>query len=101
MDDAFKMLDVEAVDKLLEHSVDVDAPKDAGGRNLLMEAAWRGQEAVAQQLLEHGADVNARTPLGWTALHFACMKGRVSLIKLLLKNKHMLHSRLQGCFQDQ
>jgi hypothetical protein len=85
MDDAYKDLTVETVDKLLAQHVDVDVRKDAGGQTLLMEAAWRGQQSVAQRLLEHGADVNACTAQGLTALHFACMKGHAALTKVLLK----------------
>ena len=38
-------------------------------------------------LLEHGANINIQGDLGYTALHYACMKGHLDVVKLLLKYK--------------
>ena len=45
----------------------------------------QGSEAVLQLLLAHGAEPNARTSCGKTALGFACQGGSSSCVKLLLK----------------
>lgn len=39
---------------------------------------------VISVLVEHGADVNAKTPDGWTPLHFAAKYGREDLVNMLL-----------------
>ena len=36
-------------------------------------------------LLEHRANINIQGDLGYTALHYACMKGHLDVVKLLLK----------------
>ena len=36
-------------------------------------------------LLEHGANINIQGDLGYIALHYACMKGYLDVVKLLLK----------------
>lgn len=53
------------------------------GESPLMLAALRGQEAVAQRLIQKGADVNKT---GWTPLHYAASAGKLSLLKLLIEN---------------
>ena len=53
------------------------------GESPLMLAALKGQEVVAQRLMDKGADVNKT---GWTPLHYAASGGSVPLLKLLIKN---------------
>ena len=48
----------------------------------LMMAALKGHLALAQLLIERGADVNKP---GWAPLHYAATGGHVPLIKLLLE----------------
>lgn len=49
-------------------------------------AATAGHTAIVQWLIEHGADVNARTDRGVTALYMAARGGHDSSAKLLLNN---------------
>ncbi|KAK7734803.1 hypothetical protein SLS63_004223 [Diaporthe eres] len=50
-------------------------------------AAWAGQSIVAEILLAHGSDVNARTGTQkWTPLHLAAGKGRQNTLRVLLDN---------------
>jgi outer membrane protein assembly factor BamB len=51
----------------------------------LIEAVRDGNNALAKELIEKGADVNAKTRYGATPLFFACDKGNVELVKLLIQ----------------
>src|SRR3954470_2424278 len=48
------------------------------------DAARRGDRQAVKQLLESGADVNAASGDGMTALHWAAQAGGVELAKMLL-----------------
>lgn len=50
----------------------------------LLAAARKGDAAQVKALLDAGADVNAKSPYGSTALFFACDRGHVEVIKLLI-----------------
>ena len=56
------------------------------GVTALMSAALGGHEAVAQLLLQHGADVMAAANDGSTALIFAAEGGHVAVAQLLLQH---------------
>ncbi|MEM7031059.1 MAG: sigma-70 family RNA polymerase sigma factor [Chloroflexota bacterium] len=47
-------------------------------------AAMYGFESIAQLLLDHGADINARSEVGWTPLLGALMNNQPDLVSLLL-----------------
>jgi outer membrane protein assembly factor BamB len=53
----------------------------------LWAAAKKGDAAAVGALLEKGADVNARTAYGVTALGFAADKGHLEVVKVLLQHK--------------
>jgi len=50
--------------------------KDGGGHNALHWASFDGDLAAVEQLLDRGADLNARTKDGWTPLYRAACVGR-------------------------
>ena len=50
-------------------------------------AAYQGHEDVCKYLLSKGADINAQTASGCTALFFASQQGRASIVKLLLGHR--------------
>ncbi len=50
----------------------------------LLEAARTGNLQLVQQMLEKGADVNARNRYGTTPLFFAAAKGHLDILRLLL-----------------
>ena len=56
---------------------------NASGESPLMMAALKGQEKLAAQLIEKGADVNKT---GWTPLHYAATSGHEGLIRLLIEH---------------
>ena len=53
----------------------------------LWAAAKKGDAKAVESLLGHGADVNAKTTYGVTALLYAAGKGHVDVVKVLLKHK--------------
>ena len=57
------------------------------GWTALHNAADKGYENVAALLLRHGANVNATTSSGMSALHWAARNGHVGLVKLLLQQE--------------
>jgi ankyrin repeat protein len=57
---------------------------NVGGYTVLMAAAYSGDLEAATWLVEHGADVNARSDDGCTALNGASVCGNAALVKLLL-----------------
>ena len=48
------------------------------------DAARIGDHAILGELISAGADVNARDPYWWTALHFAAWKGYGSAVRVLI-----------------
>ena len=74
--------------RVLAHlGVDVDK-RDEHGRTPLMNCALVDDErwavGLARTLLEHGARSVPRDRLGFTALHYACIRRRPALVDVLL-----------------
>ena len=69
--DAAKRGDLEEVKDILRAHPEIINQRDEGGATALHHAAFGGHQTVAELLLEHGADINARdrefdaTPAGW------------------------------------
>ncbi len=59
----------------------------------LWQAARKGDLQAIKDALKQGADVNAKTPYGVTALHFAADKGHAEVVKLLLENKAKVNEK--------
>jgi ankyrin repeat protein len=62
----------------------IDA-RDEDEHTLLFNAAMGGNQALAQELILSGADVNCADPLGWTPLHAAISQQNVGMTVLILK----------------
>jgi uncharacterized protein len=70
---------------LIEQGADVNAvSRNAMAIQPIHAAAANGDLAILAALLDHGADVNARQPSGYTALHTAAGDGSVPMAELLL-----------------
>jgi ankyrin repeat protein len=78
--------DTTVVDRLLELGAVVQA-SDAGGRTALMLAANSDTVAVetVTDMIRRGADVNAISAAGQTALDFAKQRGKTPIVNLLIK----------------
>lgn len=81
----------QAVEALLAHGADPDATnaivfpgKQVLNHTALHTVCQRGLVDAAKRLIAAGADVNRRTTLGTTPLHFAAGKDHVELVQLLL-----------------
>jgi ankyrin repeat protein len=67
----------------------MDAVAEAGaafdaGITPLMAATYKGQTAIVDTLLAHGAVVDARSHSGVTALMLAAMRGDIGIVRMLL-----------------
>ena len=75
----------ELLHALLETAPElVNLATTEGGRTPLHTATTRGHVDGARDLLAHGADVNARSADGLTALHVAVAEGQVEVLVALL-----------------
>ena len=83
--DAIRRNDAAAAERLLSAGADANAAPvaDVGGEQALHLAAYYGI-SIVKVLLKHGADVNAATALGHTALHIAAKRGHAEVARLLL-----------------
>ena len=77
--------DLIKVKQMLTDGADPDAKDPQSGSTMLAIAALMGHTEVVALLLEHGADVNAKSRDGGTALHTAAFLGRAETVKLLLE----------------
>ena len=78
---------VDRVKELLDEDPSLVEMRDAKGLTPLHVAASRGQDKVAQLLLDYGADVTGpSTEDQWTPLMFAAYRGHLEAVKVLVKN---------------
>ena len=78
---------LDRVKELLDEDPSLVEMRDAKGLTPLHVAASRGQDKVAQLLLDRGADVTGpSTEDQWTPLVFASYRGHLEAVKVLVKN---------------
>jgi uncharacterized protein len=73
-----------------------EANDNVKGRTPLMLAAFRGDTAGVINLLERGADVNARDRDGDTALMFAAFRGHALVVAMLLQYGANVYARARN-----
>ncbi|MEM7362157.1 MAG: ankyrin repeat domain-containing protein, partial [Bacteroidota bacterium] len=85
--EALKGGDKETVKDILVHYiVDIDATHNSIYRvTPLHYAAWNNSKEVAEFLIQHDADVNAKDGEGCTPLHWAAEKNSKELAELLIR----------------
>jgi ankyrin repeat protein len=74
---------VEALERLLEQGVDVDA-RDQYGQTALMLAAFHGHTPAVRVLAARGADLNWRAKYNLTALMLAAIGNHAEVVRALL-----------------
>ncbi len=81
--------DLDAIKALLDSGLAADTPIDYGENSWtpLMKAAWDGTTEIARLLVARGADVNAKSGDGTTALHQAGSNEHLAIVRLLLESK--------------
>lgn len=62
----------------------------------LIKQTRRTDSAVARDLVIAGADPNARTPRGWTALMSAAYNGQADTVKLLIEKGADVNAQARG-----
>jgi ankyrin repeat protein len=75
---------VEAVRLLIARGVDVNAKEPSQNQSALMWAAAERHADVVRLLVEAGADLQAHTKKGFTAIHFAAREGDLATTRALL-----------------
>jgi len=70
---------------LLAKNANPNARESNGGQNALMWAVSQRQSAVVEELIKHGADVQAGSKTGFTPLMFAAQQGDEESARILLR----------------
>ena len=89
--------DVEAAKKLIAKKVNVNA-QDGYMQTALYYAAWKGQPAVAELLVEvPGLEIDAQDKYKSTPFHYACACGHKEIVELLIaKGANVNHADKRG-----
>ena len=74
----------DAVRTLIARGADVNAKEPSQNQTAVMWAAAERHADVVKLLIEHKADLQARTKKGFSALHFAAREGDLESARLLL-----------------
>lgn len=78
---------LQSVLYLIEHGADTNV-RDQTGQETPLEYACRyaveGRHIVVRSLLDHGAEVNPKSPF-WTPLHYAASRGDKEMVQMLLE----------------
>lgn len=106
---AFSTADVLAKDRLVDacearqweeasELINLDSVKttQADGMTALHWAAFHEAGAIAQQLIDAGADVNAKTAYSITPLSIACERDNAQMVELLLNAGADVNDKLPG-----
>jgi ankyrin repeat protein len=82
---AAKRGNFETVRALLKSGANPNAQETNGGQTALMWALSERQAAVVEELVKHGADVQAGSKTGFTPLMFAAQQGDADSARILLR----------------
>lgn len=77
---------VHAVNKLLAAGTDLHKLRNKAGETLLMVSAREGHDEIVNTLILKGADVNAKSDQGHSAMTYASRYGHLSIVQYLLNH---------------
>ena len=78
---------VDIVRKLVKHKANVNAKTDSGDTPLTLAVRHEHDNVVHALLSDSQCLVDAKGQDGYTALHYSCKKGRISMMRKLVKHK--------------
>ena len=84
---------LNAVKKYLAKGIDINAKGGSLKSTVLLSAALYDQVEMVEFLIQNGADVNAKSEDGTTALHAAAFLGQYKVAKLLIQNGADVNAR--------
>ena len=88
----------DAINVLLKAGADTNIALDDSGGTCLMQAVYKDcSTEVMQDIIDHGADVNATDKTHDTALWIACVKGNTNAVNVLLKARADTYIAKDGC----
>ena len=59
----------------------------------LIAAAYNGELQKVEDLVKHGANVNAKIHTEWTALHGSAFNGHLKIVKYLVENRADINAK--------
>lgn len=74
-----------AVESLLRQGANVNWHESDKGQTALMWSAARGYPEITRILIDHGADIKARSKSGFTPLLFAASSGDIESVRMLIQ----------------
>lgn len=87
---------LEMVRKFIEQNPSCINVPDEDGYTALHRACYNNHVEVVKYLLEHGADVGARTNDGWQPIHSSAQWGNVQILRILCSWGADLNSKTVG-----
>ena len=94
--DAIKQGDFAKVEILLKENPDLAKSLNDNNVTPLHIAATLKTKTLAEMLLSHGADVNARDKDGYTPLHYAAQKGSKEVGELLIASGAKVNAKTKS-----
>ena len=83
---------------IIEYSQDVNSRGFDSNATPLHVASRNGHAGIAQLLLEHNADGNAKNVRKWTSLHLASILGHAEVARILLEHSADMEAREENGF---
>jgi hypothetical protein len=86
-----------SVVRMLEmRSIDVEAKEGVNGWTCLITGSCYGHLAICRLLLDKGAQVEAKSSIGMTPLHYAASEGHIEIVRLLCDREADVEARDNG-----